>query len=286
MRKPMDERQTRGAAAINRLLEEPDFEIFPTASVPPQLEVLPTAARVAVTCSPTRGIAATLALVEQLSLKGFVVVPHISARLVKDERHLEGIIGRLADLNAPDVFVIGGDSQRPAGIFDSANSLLNAMAKVGHDFRAVGVGAYPEGHPFIDDDTLWNHLDAKQSLASYMVTQMCFDPSAIVGWIERARSRGIHLPVRVGLPGVVGRAKLLKISLRIGVGDSLRFVKKHAGLATRMLSSGAYRPDDLLAVLAPYAGNEVYKLEGLHLYTFNQVASTEAWRRNSLRSAG
>lgn len=279
----LDMRRTRGEA-LDPLLSDPDFEIFPSAGIEEEVEGLPGGARVAVTCSPTKGIDATLAVTAHLSSRGIRVVPHISARLVTDERHLRRIIERLAQLEVREVFVIGGDAKQPAGVFPSALSLLEAMARLGHDLSAIGVGAYPESHPLIDDDTLWEHLEAKQSFATYMVTQMCFDAAIVLGWIDRARRRGIDLPVRVGLPGVIGRKKLLQLSLRIGVGDSTRFVRKHAGLMARMVGPGTYRPDDLVTALSTHVGEDHYKLEGLHIYTFNQVAGTEAWRQAMLRS--
>ena len=64
------------------------------------------------------------------------------------------------------------------------------------------------------------YLKAKQPYASYMITQMCFDPEVIVEWLRRVRAEGVDLPVHLGVPGVAERAKLLKIALKIGVGQS------------------------------------------------------------------
>ncbi|MBA3430256.1 MAG: methylenetetrahydrofolate reductase [Actinobacteria bacterium] len=272
------------AEALKRLLGRPDFEIFPSASVWEHTEDLPPRAKVAVTCSPSRGIEATLALIEHLTNQGFAVLPHISSRLVTDRAHLQGIINRLEGLAVFDIFVIGGDVDQPVGPFPSALSLLTAMAEVGHHFSEIGVAAYPERHPFVDDDTLWRHLHRKQAVASYMTTQMCFDATAILRWIEEARRRGIGLPVRVGLPGVLNRNKLLKTSMRIGVGDSARFVRKHTGLLTKLIGPGRYSPDDLVASLAEFVDVRPYDLRGLHIYTFNEIADTERWRRAVLTS--
>jgi len=79
-----------------------------------------------------------------------------------------------------------------------------------------------EGHALIDDEELDRALMDKQPFASCVVTRLCFDADAILGWISDIRHRGIRLPVYVGLPGVVDRKKLLKV----GVGDSARFLKR------------------------------------------------------------
>ena len=210
------------------------------------------------------------------------MVPHLSARLVIDRHHLEEICRQLAGLGVREIFVIGGDVKQPAGDFSSAQGLLAAMAELGHGFSDIGVAAYPEGHPFLTDAALWQHLRAKQPLATYLVTQMCFDAGTILAWIDRARREGIALPVVIGLPGVVQRRKLLGLSLKIGVGDSTRFISKHTDLVSRMLGPGRYSPEELTRKLAADAGRRRLALGGLHIYTFNQVESTERWRSQML----
>jgi methylenetetrahydrofolate reductase (NADPH) len=219
-----------------------------------------------------------------LSERGFQIVPHISARLVAGRAHLEEIVRRLDDLGVGEVFVIGGDARKPAGPFSGALELLSAMTDLGHDFEHIGIGGYPEGHPAIDDNTLLRALLDKQPFATYIVSQMCFDPGAILDWAADMRRRGIELPVYVGLPGVVERKRLLRVSLKIGVGDSARFLTKYTNVLTRLLKPGGYNPDGLVKELAPYVGDRDYNIVGFHIYTFNQVESTEKWRQQTLDS--
>ena len=80
------------------------------------------------------------------------------------------------------------------------------------------------------------------------------------------------------------RKKLLQISLKIGVGDSTRFLTKYTGVLARFLKPGGYNPEELVENLAPYAGDLDYDIGGFHVYTFNQVESTEKWRRQILGS--
>ncbi|MDQ4064117.1 MAG: methylenetetrahydrofolate reductase [Actinomycetota bacterium] len=181
-----------------------------------------------------------------------------------------------------EIFVIGGDAKQPAGPFSSAFELLCAMADLGHGFEHVGIGGYPEGHPLIDDETLRRALLDKRPFATYIVSQMCFDPGAVVDWVADIRQRGVELPVYVGLPGVVERKKLLQISLKIGVGDSARFLTKYTNVLARFLKPGGYNPDELVIELAPYIGDRDYNIVGFHIYTFNQVESTERWRQQIL----
>ena len=270
--------------ALVEALAQPRFELIPIEGARERAAHLPKGAKVAITCSPSRGIESTLLLGEELSERGFRIVPHIAARLVAGRVHLEEIVRRLNDLGVGEIFVIGGDARRPAGPFSGAFELLSAMTDLGHGFEHIGIGGYPEGHPAIDDSTLLRALLDKQPFATYIVSQMCFDPGAILDWVTDIRRRGIELPVYVGLPGVVERKRLLRVSLKIGVGDSARFLTKYTSVLTRLLKPGGYSPDELVKKLAPYVGDRDYNIVGFHIYTFNQVESTEKWRQQMLDS--
>ena len=264
------------------ILLRPRFELLPTKGAEEQADHLPRDAKVAVTCSPTKGIESTLRFSEKLLQRGFRVVPHIAARLVADRAHLEKILRWFDEHSLREIHVIGGDSTEPVGPYASAFELLSAMSRLEHGVEEIGIGGYPDGHPLIDDEELDRALVDKQPFASYVVTQLCFDADAILAWISDIRHRGIRLPVYVGLPGVVDRKKLLQVSLKVGVGDSARFLKKQSGLVGMLLKPGGYSPDELVEKLAPYAGDGHYDIAGVHLYTFNQVESTERWRQRML----
>ena len=219
----------KSSTVLSKALAHPRFELMPVEDAEEQAIFLPAGAMVTVTCSPTRGLESTLRLVEELSENGFRTVPHLAARLVSGKAHLQEIVRRLDDCGVSEVFVIGGDAKQPAGEFSSALELLQAMDRMGHGFEEIGVASYPEGHPFISDETLRQVLLDKRRFATYAVTQMCFDAGKVLGWISRLREQGIHLPVYAGVPGVVEWRKLLRIALKIGVGDSARFLTKTAG---------------------------------------------------------
>lgn len=263
-------------------LAHPRFELVPIRGVEEQAGYLPPGATATITCSPTRGNENTLAAAELLVKHDLRVVPHISARLVADLAHLRSILRRVADLGLTEVFVIGGDAKTPAGVYSGALELLRDMAHIGHDLTDIGVAAYPEGHPLIDDATLLQALHDKQCFASYMVTQITFDPDVVAGWLGRVRQEGIELPAYIGLPGVVDTMKLLQISMRIGVGDSLRFLRKRAGLVAGLLGRSGYQPTDFVEGLTPILGDPEYRVRGLHINTFNQVKNTEEWRNRML----
>jgi methylenetetrahydrofolate reductase (NADPH) len=261
------------------LLQHPRYEVFPLPGIEEEVaELVPTDVKMTVTSSPRRGIEATLRLTEELARRSFEVVPHLSARLVTDEEHAREIVARLRDADVRDVFVVGGDSEQPAGPFASAYQLILAMRELAHPFAEVGIAGYPESHPFIDDETTIKVMFEKEPLATYVVSQLCLDAGVIAGWIERVRRRGVRLPIHVGIPGVVPRRKLLRIATKIGVGESTRFVRRQGNVVARMLMRGSVGPGRLVDELGPHLGS----IPGFHVYTFNELEATERWRQATL----
>lgn len=262
--------------ATQALLANTKFELIPMKTTLEKAQSIPAGSRVSVTASPAKDMGATVDLAEQLVELGLDVVPHISARLTKSHAELDEIVSRLEGIGTREVFVIGGDSATPGEFFD-ALELIERLVAIGHPFERIGVAGYPEGHPHVSDELLMAALIDKLPYASYVTTQMCFDPAAIERWVAAIRGRGVDLPVVVGVPGVTDITKLLTISARIGVGTSLRFLAKHRSLATRLLRP--YSPNELVEAIGEIAADDSLGVVGLHVYTFNQVDPTMAWFR-------
>ena len=89
------------------------------------------------------------------------------------------------------------------------------------------------------------------------------------------------MPAWLGLPGVAELHKLITLSMRIGVGQSLRVLKNQKGLVRKVFSTRPYRPDDLLEGLRPHLDNPVLNIPGFHLFCFNNVEATETWRKQT-----
>lgn len=259
---------------------------MPFESFGEQIEYLPDGSTVTITASPTLELEATIDWAEKAAERGFEVVPHISARYIRDKSHLADIAERLRAVDISDIFVPGGDREDPIGEFESAYDLLETLDTLEYEFEEIGITGYPEGHDFLSNETLATSMEKKAPYATYIATQLCYDPQAVLEWIEKVRARGIDLPVEVGIPGVMKYQKLLTISQKVGVGDSVRFLKKTSGVLgfVRQLigSRGKYEPDDLVDGLAPHADDSLYDIRGLHIYTFNQVPDTESWRNDRL----
>lgn len=269
-------------AAIARLLGEPLFEVIPLSNISEQAGHLPAGARVSVTASPNKTLDDSLDLAADLTDRGFRVTPHLSAHMTRDMAHLEHLLDRIEAIGLTTAFVVGGDATDSGGFHDGL-ALLEGMRRIGHNLT-LGIPAYPEGHPDIPDHVLAESLASKQPHAVWMTSQMCFDGDAVRKWLDSARASGIQLPLVLGLPGVADRLKLLRISSRIGVGRSLSFLRKNTGLMSAFVRPGGYDPAELLGELGDYLADPVAAITGVHIYTFNQCDTTEAWRQQVLEA--
>ncbi|CAM5235319.1 MULTISPECIES: methylenetetrahydrofolate reductase [Streptomyces] len=275
------------AAGLRALLECVRYEVLPARATEDKvLAHVPRDVVVTVTASPVKGLEPTLDLAVRLAAHGYRVVPHVPARLLRDDLHLKEVAGRLGEVGIDDVFVPAGDADPPAGAYEGALPVLRRLTELGRPFARVGVTGYPESHPLIHDDVTVQAMWDKREHATYIVSNLCFDPRVLGEWIGRIRRRDIALPLYVGVAGPVQRAKLLAMATKIGVGESTRFLTKHPSWFLRFATPGGYAPERLLrraegALTVPSA-----QVAGLHLFTFNQIAETERWRRALLDRLG
>jgi methylenetetrahydrofolate reductase (NADPH) len=264
------------------------YEVLPFAKAEHEAAQIQDALRLTVTTSPKHGIDRSLEVGIRLRSLGHAVTLHVAARMVRSESHLHEIVARACDAGIDDFFVIGGDARTPIGPYASAGELLDVLAPLPLRPRLIGIGAYPEGHPLIDPPALRAALARKVTVADYIVTQLCFDRKALLSWLEGLRARGIDLPVYVGAVGPIERRRLLEISMRIGVGPSLRFVRKQHGLS-ELFRRPVDAPTRFYDEVAPHVKDVRWRIAGFHFFTFNEMIATRDWyeiRRLALEGVG
>jgi methylenetetrahydrofolate reductase (NADPH) len=248
------------------------YELLPFASAQEQACLVDKPLTLTVTCSPKHGPDRSVEVAGTLRALGHRVVVHIAARMVRHSGHMGSLLTRMASLGVNEVFLIGGDAPKPAGSYPSSLPLLREMREHPLAPATIGVAAYPEGHPAIPEPVLLADLRAKDGLADYMTTQMCFDPDVVVRWLEHVRDAGIGLPAQIGTPGEVDRRRLLEISLLVGVGNSVSFLRKQHGV--RSLFGHAHATaESLRNAFAPLIGGAL-DVSGLHFFTFNRLVET------------
>jgi methylenetetrahydrofolate reductase (NADPH) len=275
-------RNKMASSTTVRLLENARYEVLPTATIEAKLlEHVPLDRTVTVTASPAKGLAATVDLAERLAGHGYTAIPHLAARMVRDRAELAEICDRLVGNGITGVFVPAGDASQP-GSYPDALTLLEDLASLGNPFSHVGITGYPESHPTITDDLTIQSMWDKRRHATHVVSNLTFDPAVVGVWVRRMRARGITMPLLLGIPGPVDRAKLLAMAGKIGVGESTRFLSKHKKVFTRLASPGGFTGERFLLRCAGELSAPELRPAGVHVFTFNQVAETERWRTELL----
>ena len=271
---------------MSALLNDVLFEIIPLKSADAAIAALPPSSHVSVTCSPVKGIDATLELSERVLAAGHMPVPHIAARMVGSVVHVSRIAQWCRQHGVRELFVIGGDQEKPLGPFADGLGFIQALLETEHGLETIGFTAYPDGHALIDRAVLHEATHAKEALVlssglrSFVSTQMCFDVSLLKKWLEDERASGLKSPVHLGVPGAIDRTRLMTMGARLGIGASLRYLKKNRSTMGKLLAPGGFDPMSLVGPLE--ADAERLGISALHLFTFNEVEATEAWRRRAV----
>ncbi len=284
-----DEFEESAHARAHRLELTRSFtiEVVPMKNLETGRQHLPAGSTLSVTCSPAKGIEETQRLTEDFLAQGFDPIPHFAARMVRDKAHTAELAAWCRSLGLSRIFLVGGDADPPGGYFDAVE-FLSDFLETDHGLTSLGVTAYPDHHAFISDEKLHAALHAKQSLLAeagldgWCSTQMCFDSEVIEGWIRYERAAGLTLPIHLGVSGVIDKAKLMTMGMRIGLGQSLGYLKKNRAAIAKMMTSSSYDPNDLLMPLSE--ANLELGVEAVHMYTFNQIEATESWRNETLAS--
>lgn len=150
---------------------------------------------------------------------------------------------------------------------ESANTARLAAGRLG-----IGVAAYPSGHPESSgSDEDLDVLAAKQRLgADFAITQLFFDPHAYADLRRRAELAGITIPLIPGVLPVTDPRRLHTMSRLSGLAvpdDLLRRFDGAADPATARRIGLEMTAEHIAAILAGGA-------DGLHIYTFNDQATT------------
>ncbi|GGH44723.1 methylenetetrahydrofolate reductase [Microbacterium album] len=267
-----------------------DFSLEMTGKDVPGLreaqDVIPQGTRVNVTFLGNEDLEMRVTAAKAVKDAGFIPIPHISARRLSSQAQLEEFLDRLQQVGATEhVFAVGGDPTTPEGPYDSAYDLIRSGVLQKYGVKEVSISGYPEGHPDIKTDVLWDHLEKKaaslkeQDLGAVILTQFAFDTDPVMSWTRGVRDRGIDATIRIGTPGPAGIKRLINFARRFGVGANAMIVKKYGFSLTNLM--GTAGPDKFVTELAdlveadPKAGDVK-----LHMYAFGGLRATAEWCRD------
>ncbi len=243
---------------------------------------IPAGTRINVTYLANEDTHLRLAAVRAVKSFGFVPVAHISARRLASQAALAEFLAGLRAAGASEnVFVVSGDPAIPEGPYADSLAVVESGLLDRYGVRHVGISGYPEGHPGIADPVLWSAMRHKvvalgdQGLGASIITQFGFDADAVLRYVDEIRSRGIDIPIRVGVPGPAGVKRLIGFATRFGVGTSAGIAKKYGLSLTNLF--GTAGPDRFIARLAEGYDPRRHGELKLHFYTFGGIEATSEW---------
>jgi methylenetetrahydrofolate reductase (NADPH) len=276
------------AQATAAFLRTASIEITPKQieKLPLLKEKLEPGCRVFIALIDAGDLAGQIEATRQLKAEGFVPVPHVPARFVKDEADLRHRIKALAEAGSSTMLVLGGGAPEPIGQYDAAIQLLETGVFQANGVTSIGIAGHPEGNPDITkihgEAVLLKALKEKQAylkahgIEGFIATQFLFEAEPVADWAKSLRAEGIDLPIYVGVPGPATIKTLVKYAAMCGVGNSARFIRKQALNITKLLTVNT--PDDFVAGLAQvHYGRPELGIAGPHLYPFGGFDKLFDW---------
>jgi methylenetetrahydrofolate reductase (NADPH) len=192
---------------------------------------------------------------------------------------LKEILDELSAARMENVLALRGDPPKgqtqfvavPGG-FRYATELVEFIQKQGYGF-CVGGACYPEGHidtPSREDDLA--HLKAKVDAGlEFVVTQLFFDNAFYFDFVERARRRGINVPIVPGIMPITNFEQVNRIVRMCGVTVPMRL-----SLAMEQVKDNPEAVSQLGVAHATVQCVELLRrgVPGIHFYTLNRSPAT------------
>jgi len=216
---------------------------------------------------------------------GFNPVPHVAAREMPSREVLNDFLVRARrEADVRRIVLIAGDVIAAKGPFKSSHDVAVSGLIEAHGITSVSVAGYPEGHPYLEGGqpfealAAWRDWGARSGVQVDIVTQFCFESGPILGWIGELQTRGIDLPVTIGLAGPATLATLTKFGLRCGIGNSMRALRGQIGRFGRLLTDNG--PDDVVRGLLAAPPAATAQIAGFHLFPFGGLRKAAQWLRD------
>ena len=205
--------------------------------------------------------------------RGLTALAHLTCVGSKRETISALLDGLEAD-EVCNVLALRGDlpENREPGDYKYAGELIEEIARRGG--FCIGAACYPEGHIDCSDLSLdIDRLLMKQEAgADFLITQLFFDNSYFFEFLERARARGVNLPISAGVMPILSRSQIERMIFMCGASLPSGIIK--------LLHRYADSPADLRAAGIEYAAEQLADLksngaEGVHIYTMNRPEIAE-----------
>jgi methylenetetrahydrofolate reductase (NADPH) len=232
--------------------------------------------------------AGTRDTVLEIQREGHQAAPHLSC-VGRSREDLREILAEYRSHGIRRVVALRGDLPSgfgavgfSSGEFRYASELIEFIRAETGDWFHIETAAYPEMHPQAKSpqDDLNNFARKVAAGANAAITQYFYNADAYFRFMEDVRHRGITVPVVAGIMPITNYSQLMRFSEMCGA-EIPRWIRlKLASFGDDSASIKAFGLDVVSHLCEQLLDGGA---PGLHFYTLNQAAATEAiWQRLDL----
>jgi methylenetetrahydrofolate reductase (NADPH) len=267
---------------IGTFMRAASIEITPSEEkhLPALRALLPAECAIFVSHVPSATLAQVVKTALAVQAAGFQATPHLVARRINYPETLRTVLAELAAHGIEQVLLVAGDTEHPAGEYESTLDVLASGLIEKSGLKRIGVAGYPEGQRGIGHAMLGNALKTKQAFADrtglrmFIVTQFGFNGNALRDWEPELARIDVRLPILAGIAGPTPLSKLIKFAMRCGIGASLRTVMRNlSGLSG--IAELATTPEQHVMRLMQLPGST--RIVAPHFFCFGGVLETAEW---------
>ena len=287
------EENIKVSESLKDFLGDFSIEVMPrTASkIESFTEILPQSTRIYIAHIEGVPIEEMVETAKRLASEGFNVMPHFPARIIKDKSMLDDWINRYqGEAGIEQALLLAGGVNKPHGDYENSMQLVETELFEKYNFKHLHFAGHPEGNKDIDSDGSNKNVDAALSwkqkfkertdIALALTTQFCFEAEPVIEWANSLTSKGIDIPIHIGVAGPAKLQTLIKFSIACGVGPSLRVLQKRAKDVKKLLLP--FEPNEFLETLAEHKKtNPGFNITNVHFFPLGGINVNASWVKSA-----
>ena len=274
---------------LESFLNEYSIEVMPRTveKITSFQEILPKGTRVYIAHLEGTPIEDMVATARRVAQEGYAVMPHLPARIIKDQATLKDWLNQYqGEADVDQALLLAGGVATPHGHFESSMQLLDTGLFDQMGFKRLHVAGHPEGNKEIDPDGStknveeamhWKQRFSERTDADMaLATQFAFEAGPIIQWADAIKAAGVDIPIHIGIAGPAKLQTLIKFAIACGVGPSLKILQKRAMDVTKLLLP--YEPTKVLTELANHkAQNPDFNITHVHFFPLGGIKANATW---------
>ena len=254
-------------------------------------EILPQSTRIYIAHIEGVPIEEMVETAKRLASEGFNVMPHFPARIIKDKSMLDDWINRYqGEAGIEQALLLAGGVSKPHGDYENSMQLVETELFEKYNFKHLHFAGHPEGNKDIDSDGSNKNVDSALSwkqkfkertdIALALTTQFRFEADPVIEWANSLTSKGIDIPIHIGVAGPAKLQTLIKFSIACGVGPSLRVLQKRAKDVKKLLLP--FEPNEFLETLAEHKkANPGFNITNVHFFPLGGINVNASWIKSA-----